>query len=391
MQRMLIAGGGYADIPLIQSAKKRGYYVITTGNRPDDLGHFYSDEFHAVDFSDCEAIYKLARNLNVSAICPCCNDFSALSAAYAAEKLKLPGHDPYQTAIIIHHKDKYRRFARAHDIPTPKAVGGGSTKEVLSGIESLSFPVIIKPVDLSGGKGITVVNTKTEIPPAITKALNISKAKRVVVEEFITGTRHGFSTFIRDKKVGFYFSDNEHYYLNPYMVSAASTPAFVPEAVENKLCLELERIASRLSLKDGILHVQYILKDGMPYIIEICRRAPGDLYINLVEHSTGADYPGWIVRAFAGKGCGDIKHLDTTGFYVRHCVMGAKRGIIHDVVFDDSIKKNIIDKFMWWKKGDVVEDFMTAKFGIVFLKFDTAEEMKSKADILNELIVPRIE
>jgi len=74
-KKLLIAGGGYADIPLILSAKKLGYYVITSGNRPDEMGHKYSDEYRKADFSDREAILNLAISSKVSAICACCNDF----------------------------------------------------------------------------------------------------------------------------------------------------------------------------------------------------------------------------------------------------------------------------------------------------------------------------
>ena len=69
-----------------------------------------------------DAILALARELKISAICACCNDFSALSAAYTAEKLGLPGHDDYRTSQIIHHKDEYRKFASANGIPTPRAL-----------------------------------------------------------------------------------------------------------------------------------------------------------------------------------------------------------------------------------------------------------------------------
>ena len=136
-KRLLIAGGGYADIPLILSGKKLGYHVITSGNRPEELGHRYSDEYQPADFSDPEAILQLARKLDVSALCACCNDSSALSVAYAAEKLGLPGHDPCRVAQIIHHKDRYRQFALDHGIATPRAFGFSSKEEALAGMKSL--------------------------------------------------------------------------------------------------------------------------------------------------------------------------------------------------------------------------------------------------------------
>ena len=385
-KRLLIAGGGYADIPLILSAKKLGYHVITSGNRPEELGHQYSDEYQGADFSDPKAILHLAKRLKISAICACCNDFSALSAAYAAEHLGLPGHDPYRVSQIIHHKDQYRQFALTHGITTPKAMGFTNKKDALSRINSFPFPVIVKPVDLTGGKGISTVNGIGEAKTAIEKAFAISRTKRIVVEEFVVGSRHGFSAFLVNGRIVFFFSDNEHYFLNPYLVSAASVPSIASPIAEQRLCAESEKIASLLSLKTGIFHIQYILRGEQPVIIEICRRAPGDLYIKLVEHATGVDYPAWIVKASAGLDCSGLVHVEPKGFFTRHCVMSATLGKIRDIIFDADIEKLIIDRFMWWKKGDPVSDVMTSKFGIVFLKFQSQEEMMKKTDHMQELI-----
>ncbi|RKZ53866.1 MAG: phosphoribosylglycinamide synthetase [Candidatus Parabeggiatoa sp. nov. 3] len=390
-KKMLIVGGGYADIPLILSAKKLGYHVITTGNRPNELGHLYSDEYHQADFSEIKAMLTLSEQLKISAICACCNDFSALSSAYVAEKLGLPGHDSYEIAKIIHHKDLYRQFALENAISSPIAMGFANIKEALNRIESLSFPLIIKPVDLTGGKGISIINYIAQAKPALEKAFSASPAKRIVVEEFISGSRHGFSAFLHNGHIIFFFSDNEHYFKNPYLVSAASTPSIVSSTIEKKLCLESDKIASLLSLKTGIFHVQYILRKGKPVIIEICRRAPGDLYIKLVEHATGVLYPDWIVKASAGLDCNGLSHVEPKGFFTRHCVMSAKHGRIKNIIYDSFIKKNIIDQFMWWKKGDYVSDVMTSKFGIVFLQFDSMEEMLTKTERMQELIYVEVE
>ena len=385
-KNLLVAGGGYADIPLILSAKQLGYYVISSGNRSDELGHRYSDEYQPADFSDPEAILHLAKQLKVSAICACCNDFSALSTAYAAEQLGLPGHDPYSTSQIIHYKDLYRQFAMKHGIATPRAMGFVNKNDALVSLALFSFPVIIKPVDLTGGKGISTIKGMDEAEKGIEKAFSISRAKRIVIEEFIVGSRHGFSAFLVNGRVVFFFSDNEHYFLNPYLVSAASVPSIVSPRVEQKLCAESEKIATLLSLKTGIFHIQYVLRDGDPVIIEICRRAPGDLYIKLVKHATGVDYASWIVKSSAGLDCSGLIHVKPKGFFTRHCVMSATAGKVVDVIFDASIEKQVIDKFMWWKKGMEVSDILTAKFGIVFLKFRSQYEMMEKTNRMQELI-----
>jgi len=393
-KNILILGGSHGDIPLILAAQKMGFNVITTGNRPNDIGHNYSDEYYKADYSDKSWVLELAVGLNISGICAT-DDVSAVSASYVADKLGLPGHDSYKTTLLIHHKDKYRHFALKNNIPTPFASKYNSiksAKKFIKDTEKFKFPLIVKPVDASGGRGISKANNINEYNKAIEKAFSVSGVGRIVVEEFIEGSRHGFSAFLYKGKVKFYFSDNEHYYLNQYRVGAASSPSTVPKSVEEELCRQSEKMAELLSLKDGIFHVQYILKDEKePIIIEVCRREPGDLYIKFVEYATGVDYPKWIVRESLGLDCGGINHSETKGFFTRYCVKAKKRGRITNISFDNSIKENIIDKFMWWKKGDAVNNIMNDTFGIVFLEFESMEEMILKTNLLDNLIQVSVE
>lgn len=390
MKRMLLAGGSHADIPMVRAAKALGYHVITSGNRPQDLGHAHADKTCLADFSDREAIRSLAEGLRVDAILSSCNDFSALSCAWAAEQLGLPGHDPYEVALTLHHKDRYREFALANGVATPGAVGCSSATEARAAAADLTFPLIVKPVDLTGGKGISVVRDRTELDAALEKAFAISRAGRVVVEEFLEGSRHGFTCMIRGGRVVFHFQDNEHYFLNPYMVSAASTPAEVPPDTGRKLSETTERIARLLGLVDGLVHIQYILTRGQPVIIEICRRPPGDLYVDLVRHATGVDYPALIVRAACGLSLDDVSQVEPTGHFIRHCIMSREAGRVAGLDIDPAAEGKIIDQMLWWKPGDVIDDVLTQKLGILFLRFDGRDEMLDLGHRLHDLIRPRI-
>lgn len=390
-KKVLIVGGGYADIPLILAAKRLGFYIITSGNRAKDLGHQYSDECRLEDFSNKKKMLKLAKSLEIDAVCAACNDFSALTAAYIAENLQLPGHDPYKTSLLIHHKDKYRKFAQEHHIPSPEAKGFDSLECALEGLESLQLPVLVKPVDLTGGKGISKITKTEEAGNKLEVAFQISKAKRIVIEEFVEGSKHGLSTFIQNGRVVFYFSDNEHYYLNPYLVSAASTPSIVPQQAIDILCQLVEKIASILKLKTGIFHIQYILQDDKPIIIEICRRPPGDLYIQFVKYATGVEYPEFIIRSSAGLDCSDLVQVEPRGYFTRHCIMASRNGKVEDIRIDPSIESNIIDGLTWWRKGDSIDNFLVDKLGIIFLRFDSMDEMLSKTKNMHNLIYVNID
>jgi biotin carboxylase len=387
--KLLIAGGGYADVPLIKSAQRLGYHVITTGNRPEDLGHGFSDESHLADFSSCDEMLALAKRLDIDAICPCCNDFSAISSAYVAEQLDLKGHDSFDTTKLLHHKDTYRDFAIANDIPTPQARGYSDSESAIRGLKDFHFPIMIKPIDLSGGKGIAKVDNAEQANEAILQAFSISKSKRVVVEEFVEGTNHGFSSLIKDGKVAFHFTDNEHYYLNKYMVSAASTPTLVPDTAISTLVEYSEKIVSLLKLSDGIFHVQFILSGNEPIIIEICRRPPGDLYVNLVTLATGVDYPSLIVE-FATGVSPSVPAKESMGFITRHCIMSDRNGVVDDISFSESLDSKIIDRMEWWKQGDIVEDYLTKKFGIIFVRFDSMNDMQEFTKNAHSIISVKI-
>jgi hypothetical protein len=226
-----------------------------------------------------------------------------------------------------------------------------------------------------------------------------------VVEEFVQGSNHGFSAMLVKGKVAFAFSDNEQYYINKYMVSGANSPSTSSDKTLAMLREYSERIAQELHLVDGILHIQYIERaDGTPVIIEICRRPPGDLYIKFVKYATGIDYPKYIVLAETGEDISSIKDVTTQGFWLRHCIMSDHqagdtlvasdaspasdkqcRGIVRDVTFAPEIQGNIVEKFLWYKPGEVITDKLTYKAGIVFFKFDTLAEMQDKTARMPEL------
>lgn len=387
MKRMLLLGGGHAEIPMIQAAKALGYYVITTGNQTDGLGHGYADEYIACDFSDKEAILELARALKVDAICSGCNDFAYLSTAYACDKLNLPGHDSYETAVRIHHKDQYRALAEELGIETPKARKCSTIEELEKICQQFTFPVIVKPVDLTGGKGMLRCENCQQVKEAYKMAMEATRENYVIIEEFITGTNHGFSAYLQNGKVTFFFADNEQYYHNPYLVSGASTPGDIPRSAIDQLVKDSEKIAETLSLVDGILHIQFILKqDGTPVIIEICRRAPGDLYIHFVEMADGIDYPQYIVAGECGISMPIPQYHEPEGYYVRHCVMSDAIGRIMTVIEEEEIKPYIVESLYWYHSGDLVEDIMKYKAGIVFLHFDTGKKYRYYLEKLNELI-----
>lgn len=388
LKKLLVLNGSHSDIPLIKAGKELGYYVITTGNRPELIGHQYADEYVYGDFSDVDEMYSIFKNYGLDGVCACANDFGAITASYLAEKLGLPGHDSYEKTLLLHHKDRFKEFSKKYHIPTPVAEHFSDIQDALMYEKKVIFPVMVKPIDLTGGKGVTKVECREDYAAAVRHAFSISRAKVIVVEPFIEGTQHSFSTFLVNGKVVAYFSDNEYSMDNPFLVSTSCGPATKVECAKKILIETAEKIADILKLRDGVFHYQYIRdKENNPHILEITRRCSGDLYNVPVEHSTGIEWAKWIVKAELGMSCEDFPRNTVQSVYGgRHCIMGNRNGIVKDIYISPQICNNIYDKFMWGGQGYIIENFMVDKVGIVFLEFDNYEEMIEKTENIDKYI-----
>lgn len=386
MKCILITGGSHAELPLIKGAKELGYYVITTGTNIDGLGHKEADKYVMGDYSDKEFVYQLAKKEKVDAIISGCNDFAYLSTAYACEKLGLPGHDSYEKARMIHHKDSFRRLTSSLGIRTPKAMSCANEEELRMTCNVIRYPLVVKPVDLTGGKGVLICHNELEAEMAYHKAKDVTKEIHVIVEEYISGTNHGASVLLKDGKVVFGFVDNEQYYLNKYLVSGACFPSDVTQYTMVKLFKDIEKVADALQLVDGLFHTQFIVEDnGEPVMIDPCRRAPGDLYILLVKYATGVDYPVEILKAECGE-CLKEQYDVSYRNIARECIMTNCSGIYKGIHYNDSFKESIFEQIIWAQESEIIQDYQTYKAGIVFFEYDTSEKLYKKVEKFHDLV-----
>ncbi len=375
MKKILITGGSHSEYPVILAAQERGYYVISTGNDEGSKGHLTADKYVKGDFSDKEWVLKLAKDEQVDAIISGANDFAYLSTAYACEKLGFPGHDTYETSRTIHIKNLFREMTESIGIKTPKIRKCQSEEDVIKAVKEIGFPLLVKPVDLTGGKGVKTCIEHNETIEAFYEAMKVTRENYVILEQFITGSSHGITSLIKDHKVVWHILDNEQYGLNKYLVLGACSPSDIPQHAEFTLINNIEKIARHCNLVDGLFHTQFILDEtDYPVMIDPCRRMPGDLYILLAKYTTGVDYPAEIVRAECGEPLKDY-YVSEHNYIARECIMTSRKGIIKEVHIEDEIKPLIIFKHMGENKGIRIDQPMKHKAGIIIMKFDSYDQM----------------
>ena len=367
----------HSEVLLIKALKDMGHYVIGTGGIPGLPGQKFVDEYIQADYSDKEKMLRLVVDNNIDAVCACCNDFGVISAAYVAEKLNLPGHDTYQNALTIHHKDKFKLFAQIYNIRTPKAMWFDDIEKAKQWAKEHSeYPLIIKPVDLTGGKGVAKASNSVEADAAIDLAFKISRIKHIVIEDFIDGTQHAMCTFIINKKVRAVCSNNEYSFKNPFKVEIDTYPSDNEDIVRDFIVSQVEKMAEVLGLNDGIFHVQYRMKNGEPYIIEPMRRVLGNLYGLTSSKLNGFNWDYYQAKVYLGESLDDFPtNVKSEGFCAHRSVMSKQNGIVDSVQIPSEIEKYVFDKFMMYHSGMKIENYMNDNLGVLFLQFSSREEM----------------
>lgn len=378
MKKVLILNASHNDERMIRALKELNFYVISTGNAPDLPGHKLCDEYIPADYSDKDKILEIAKELHIDRICACCNDFGVITAAYVAEKLGLPGYDSYEKTLILHNKDKFKEFAGQNDILTPQAVGFTDREAAYAFADSAEYPIMVKATDLSAGNGIRRADNLTEALDAIDNAFQCSRNKRIVIEPYIQGNQHGFCTFLMNKRVAAYCSNNEYSMVNPYRVEIDTFPATDEELVADVIIGQIEKMAELLDLCDGIFHLQYITDaNGIPHIIECMRRIPGGLYTIPAESVSGINWDYWEVRAKCTDSLSDFPYINhvNRGYFSYRCLMGKTNGKIKSVRLAEDVVRHRYDSWQLIGVNDMIEKYQSTPVGFIFTSFESQEEM----------------
>ena len=382
---ILILNGSHSEITLIKSAKKLGLNVITTGDEAGLIGHKYSDKYIKADFANKHLILQIAKKNKIDFICPPAHDLGIITASYVAKKLKLPGFDSPSKTEIIHLKNKFKIFCKKINFKTPRVFDLIHDYEYIRKTYNIN-KLIIKPVDLGGGKGISIAYDDKSYKQALILARNASKRNEIVVEQFVEGELHSLTTYIKKNKIFFYHHDNELSFKNPFNVHSSFAPGTLSNIKIDLIIKQLEFFSRKLNLVNGILHAQIISNKSDFFIIEITRRCSGDLYPIPVEFIKDIPWSEIIVKSFMGKRVHFSNIKIPKKLCARHCLTAHNNGEAKKIYVDPEIRSNIVSKIIYLKDNEIISDYENKKYGVYVLKFSTFREMKNKMSKINKLI-----
>lgn len=391
-KKILFLGGSLFQIPPIKYAKEQGHYVITCDYLPDNPGHKFAHEFHNVSTTDKDAILKLAKELKVDGIVAYASDPAAPTQTYVANKLGLPSN-PYESVEILARKDLFRDFLKKHNFLVPKSNSFYRLEDAKNWIDELTFPIIVKPVDSSGSKGVTKVVKKEDIQNAFEYALIFSREKKIVLEEFFV--RDGYQIagdgFVVNGELVFRCWANEHFdkLCNPLVPIGESFPSIMNNYTLEQAHSETQRLLNLLGIKMGALNFDFHYnKNGDFSFLELGPRNGGNLIPEVIKYATGVDLIKYTVDSALGFDCSELEMKNTKGYYSCYMVHSLQNGVVKEIWYSNEIKNNIIEENIFVKQGDKVNKFDGSNhtLGTMIMKFESQNEMLEKMDNMEKYL-----
>lgn len=385
MKKLMLLGGIRYLLPVIKAAHEQGYYVITADYIPDNIAHKYSDEYVNVSIVDKEAVLRVAREKQIDGIMSFGVDPGVVSASYVQNKMGLPSFGPFESVEILQNKDKFRAFLTEHGFNVPKAKGYTKAEDALVDAAIWDYPIIVKPTDAAGSKGVTRVDEPSQLKAAVEYAFDKSLSGHIIIEDFIEkkGCSSDTDSFSEDGKLKFVSFCAQRFDLNatnPYTPAAYSWPSTFTKEQEVYLTNEIQRLITLLGMKTNVYNIETrIGTNGKPYIMELTPRGGGNRLCEMLCYATGVDMITAMTRYIVGDSVPAIEQKPYNGHWAEIILHADQDGIFDHLEISKDLPAEVVEEDLWVKKGDTVKSFEGANdaIGTLVLKFQSAEELEN--------------
>lgn len=298
---LAIIGASYFQLPLIEKAKEMGYTTHVFAWAVGDVGEKAADYFYPISIVEKEEILAKCREIDICGICSIASDLAMVTVNYVAEQLGLVGNSTKATAKST-NKHLMRKAFEENGDPSPRSIMVDKNTD-LDALE-LTYPVIVKPTDRSGSRGIFKLSEPSGLAEAVSSAMAQGFEKKALVEEFAEGQEYS---------VEFISYQGNHHFLALTHKYTTGAPHFIetghlqPAPVSGETLERVKRVVAHaldsLELKNGASHSELkIAEDGTIRLIEIGGRMGGDcIGSDLVRYSTGYDFVRMVVQVACGE------------------------------------------------------------------------------------------
>lgn len=300
MKKLAIIGASYLQLPLVEKAKKMGIETHCFAWPEGAVCKEVSDYFYPISILEKEVILKKCIEIDIDGITTIATDMAVQTICYVAKKMKLISNS-FISSVASTNKWDMRESLKKGNCSIPKFIEARDSEVT---IEGFKFPLIVKPVDRSGSRGVTKIMVETELSSAINYAITESFVKKAMVEEFIDGDEVSVETISWKGEHKILAITDKVTTGAPHFVELAHhQPSGLPKEIQDKIKIETIKCLNALDVNFGAGHSEFkITPNGDVYIIEVGARMGGDFIgSHLVELSTGYDFLEGVINIALGK------------------------------------------------------------------------------------------
>ena len=399
---MIIVGAGRDQVFMIDKAREMGLVTIAIDMNSEAVGKDHSDYFYPISTSDKESALEVAKHHKIDGVATSGTNDAICTVAYIKEQLNLPALCvPYNVAVRAVRKDFWRETFGKKSVPIALGFYSDDPVALHMHLQQMDFPVLVKPSDSSGARGITVVENHEQFDRAFGFAQKYANNQRIIVEEYLPGTVIGIESYtvdgitypiaIADKVL----SDPPHCFALGVIL-----PTNLPEEIQSRIFDVNRKAIEALGINTGPTHIDMVVVNGEPKVIDVGPRlAGGPLIFELIPRATGVDMIDATIKQALGEDiCIAIKPREI--YCASFHFSAPKSGVLRSIHYDekDLDRYNITMLRFWKKGGEYVYDAQSGinrfgyidRLGFVTASAESYQEVHKKIDEFMETLVLEI-
>ncbi|MGN9838478.1 ATP-grasp domain-containing protein [Nonomuraea sp. H19] len=384
MRNLIVLGGGEDQIPAYREGRRLGYRVIGVDQRPDALGAAEADQFLCMTSRDPEGIARALGPIDVAAVISPASDAAQESVAELSRIYRTAHRTAPGALRCSVDKGYFREVIDRLGLPAYRYAQHNSVEELTRAAAELGYPLIVKPADSSGSKGITVLDGPANLVGAIEHAWKHSFSRQVILEELIEGRHGAVESFFADGRLAFMAVTDRIITGPPAMISLAHVvPADLDESAHARLSEAVTAICAEVGHRQGPVNFDLVLTPGGDlYFIEMGARLGGNGMPLMVRHAFGLNTVEAAIRLALGEPLTiDVTHRRTAALRI---LAAASDGVLTAVEGLDALKRipEVADVQVFKAPGDHVRAYTQAgnKLGYLVMVSDTRKQLEDALD-----------
>lgn len=397
-KKLLFLGGSEIMCDVVKTAKAMGLKTYSTDWYPPELSptKLVVDKYFMISTADVDAVVKLIKQEKIDGVLTGFTDSSLPYYQQICEKAGLPFYASAKQIEVTSNKNKFKSLCRNFGVPVVEEY---SLSHELKNeeVESIQFPVIVKPIDNSGGRGIRICHNKKELFDGYKKALTFSPSKKVLVERYMTSKEVTIFYLIIDGEVYLIAMGNRHTKnskqgIIPLPVAYTFPSKHLPQYQKN-IDLKAKKMFRSIGLKNGLVFIQSFVENGECVFYEMGYRLTGSLEYKILERLSGFNHMQMLVNfAITGNMIPEgLKFNPNPNFDTFACNITflCKPGLIGKILGVEEVKKipGVIDAVPSYKEGQVLPESVLGTLNQVVLRVfayaKTKVELEEKMEVIH--------